>query len=94
MPGEIVDHDVDLELGVHVRSERLQERHEVLGPMLRLAACDHRPGGDVQRGEEIERPVAQIGVGAGLRRAEIHRQNRLRAFDTPTRTITYRKGFE
>jgi hypothetical protein len=53
MRGEIVEHDVDLELGVHVRFDRLQEPHEVLGPMLRLAACDHLAGGDVQRGEEI-----------------------------------------
>ena len=37
--GEVVQHDVDLTLGFDTAVDRPQERHEILGPMLRLGSA-------------------------------------------------------
>ena len=58
-----------------------QERHEILGAMLRLAAREDFPRRDVQRGEEIERAVADVIVGPPFGLADVHRQDRLRALE-------------
>src|SRR4029434_9231382 len=52
-----------------------------MGPMLRLAPRDDLAGGDVEGGKEIERTVAQIGVGAAVRHVKIHRQDPVRALE-------------
>ena len=77
--GEIVEHDVDVEGGFDTCVNVSQERDKVLRAMLGCTSCQHFAGGDVEGGEQVERAVPQVVVGATLGLAEIHRQNRLRA---------------
>ena len=45
------------------------------------AAGDHLAGRDVERGEQIERAMPHVVVGATFGLAEVHRQDRLRALE-------------
>ena len=45
--------------------------------MLRFAAREDFAGGDIQRGEEVERAVANVVMRPTLRLADVHRQDRL-----------------
>ena len=78
---EVVQHDVDLPLGLDARVDVAEERDEVLGAMLRLAPRDHLAGRDVQRGEEIDRAMPQVVVGPSFGLPDVHRQDRLRALE-------------
>ena len=79
MRGEIIEHHVDVEVGLDTRVDVPEKRDEVLRAVLRLAAGEHLAGRDVQRREQIERAVAHVVVGPTLGLAEVHRQDRLRA---------------
>ena len=56
MRGEVVQYDVHVERGLDARLDLGQERHELLRAMLRCAAREDLPRGDVQRREEVDRP--------------------------------------
>ncbi len=78
---EVVQHDVDLQRRLDARVDVAEERDEILRAMLRLAAREDLARRDVQRGEEIERAVAQVVVGLPLGLPDVHRQDRLRALE-------------
>ena len=77
--GEIVEDDVDVERGLDGRFDLAQKGDEILRPMLGLASGDHLAGRDVERGEQIQSPMAHVVVSPSLGLAEVHRQDRLRA---------------
>ena len=78
---QVIQHDVDLPLGLDAAVDVAEERDEVLGPMLRRAPRDHLARGHVQRGEEIERAMPQVVVGPSFGVSDVHRQDRLRALE-------------
>ena len=59
---EVVEDDVDLELGLNSSVEFAQERDEVLGPVLFVGPREHFACGDVEGCEEIKGPVADVVV--------------------------------
>ena len=77
--GEVVQHDVDVQRGLDARVDLAQEGDEILGAMPSLAPREDFARRDVQRGEEIERAMAEVVVGPPFGLAEVHRQDRLRA---------------
>ena len=76
---QIVEDDVDVERGLDGRFDLAQKGDEILRPMLGLAAGDHLAGRDIERGEQIQGPMAHVVVGPSLGLAKIHRQDGLRA---------------
>ena len=78
---QVIQHDVDLPLGLDTAVDVAEERDEVLGSMLRLAPRDHLARRHVQRGEEIDRAMPQVIVGPSFGVADVHRQDRLRALE-------------
>ena len=79
--GIVVHHEMHIGSLGH-RGVNPPEKIEKLGcPMAFVALSDHRPCGDVERREQRGRAVANIGVGAPLRDARRHRQDRLFAIE-------------
>ena len=80
--GGVVVHDqMDIEVGRHAGLDLVEELPELAGAVLRVATADHRAGGDVQRREERGGAVPGVVVGAPLRLARPHRQQRLGAVE-------------
>lgn len=61
--GQVVQHDVHLERGGDARVDLAQKRDEIRRAMPWLAARQHLTGGDVQRGEQVQRPVSNVVMG-------------------------------
>lgn len=59
----VVDDQVNIETGRHVRVDLLQEREKLLVPVTGLAAAQDGPVGHVQGGKEGGGPVPDIIVG-------------------------------
>jgi hypothetical protein len=57
---EIVEHDVDVEAWVDTRFDLPQEADEILGAVLCLAARNDLPGGDIERGEQVQRAMPDV----------------------------------
>ncbi len=68
-----------LEVGGHVGLDLIEELAELARAVLRVAAADHRAGGDVKRSEQRRGAVARIVVGSPLPLPGPHRQHGLRA---------------
>jgi hypothetical protein len=77
--GIVVHHQMHVEVGWHAGLDLIQELPELAGAVLRIAAADHRAGGDVEGGEQRSGAVALVVMGAPLDLAGAHRQQRLAA---------------
>jgi len=77
MGREIVADHVDLEPGGHVLVDPGQELPELRRPVVAVQNADDGAVGDVERGEQVGRPVPDIVVAAPLGHARHHRQHRL-----------------
>src|SRR6266508_3376384 len=77
---EIVDDNMDFELDGNRLLDFTKERPEVLGPVLLVTLADHLAGSDVERCEQVGRPMSEVVGRPALGSTEIHRQNRLSAF--------------
>ena len=65
--------------GGHARLDLAQKGDEVLRAMLRLTPRRHFAGRNVERGEQIERAVADVVMRPSFGLTQVHRQDRLRA---------------
>ena len=74
----VVDDQVHVEVGGHVRVDPAQEAEELLMSVARLAVRDHRSGSHFEGGEQGGGAVAPVIVGHPLDVAQPHRQHRLR----------------
>jgi hypothetical protein len=72
--GQVVENDVDVEFDGDVAVHLVQERDEVVADVLGPDVGDHRPGGDVQGGEEITGAVALVVMGGPRRGGGQHGQ--------------------
>ena len=77
--GEVVADQVHVQLGGHGLVDRGQELPELHGPVVAVQFADDGAVGDVERGEQAGRAVADVVVGAPLGHAGHHRQHRLGA---------------
>lgn len=77
--GEVVQDQVQIELGGSVSVDGSQEGQEFLGPMALVALPDDRSVGHVQRGEQVRDPVPPVVVGLPLRQTRSQRQDGLGA---------------
>jgi len=57
--------------------DRAQKRDTLLRAMLGVAAREDLAGGDIQRREEVTRPVPNVGLRASFGLPDVHRQDRL-----------------
>lgn len=80
MRRQVVQHDMDVQARLDAGIDVAEERDEVLGAMLLLAAREDFARRDVQRGEQIQGAVSEV-VRPPLGLADVHRQDRLRAFE-------------
>ncbi len=74
----VVHHQMHVQPFGHCRLDLPEEGKELLGAVTPAALPDHRPGGDVERGEERCRAVADVVAGSPLGRPRRHWQDRLR----------------
>ena len=72
---------MDLQRGRDARLDLPEERHEILGAMLLFAPRQDFAGRDVERGEQIERAIADVVVGSTFGLADVHGQDRLGALE-------------
>ena len=82
MRRQVVQHDVNLKIRFDALVEFGKKGDKVFCAVLLFAGGNHFAGGDVESSEEIERAVANVIVRAPFRLTEIHRQDRLRAFES------------
>lgn len=75
----VVHHQMHVRSIGHFSVNPLQEVEEFGGPVTFVAMADHRPSGNVERGEHRCRAVADIGMGAPFGDARRHGQHRLLA---------------
>ena len=78
---QIVQHEMDVQRRLDGRLNFAQQGDKVLRVMLGLTPRQDLARGDVERREEIERPVADVVVRPPLGLADIHGQHGLRAFE-------------
>jgi hypothetical protein len=81
MGRQIIQHHMDLPLGLDACVDVAEKRDEVLGPMLWLAPRDHLASRHVEGGEEIDRAMPQVIVGPPFGVSDVHRQDRLGALE-------------
>src|SRR6266545_6955072 len=74
---EIVEDRVDFDPGRNRLLNFAKECPQVFGPVLLVALADHRSGGDIERSEQVCRPMPDVIRCAALGPSEVHRQNRL-----------------
>jgi hypothetical protein len=79
---KIVEDDVHFEILRNRLIDLAEEVDEVLGPMLLFRLREDVAGGDVERGEQVERTVTNVVVGLAFRHAEIHGQDWLSSFES------------
>ena len=65
--------------GLDGRFDLAQKGDKILRAMLGLASGDHLARRHIERGEQIQRPMAYVVVRSSLGLTEVHRQDRLRA---------------
>lgn len=69
--GEIVEDDVHLQALLRRRVDLVQERDELLGAMSGSKRAENSPGRDIQRCEQVQRPMSPVGTGLSLGLAEL-----------------------
>ena len=74
--GIVVEHEMEIEFWRSVAVDGSQEAQELLMPVALHALADHRPGGDIEGGEQRGRAMALIIMGHGAGTALLHRQPR------------------
>ena len=74
--GQVVADHVDGQAGLDLAVDVVEEVAEVYGPVLGGQLADDLAGGGVQRGEQVDRAVADVVVAAALRHPWQHGQNR------------------
>ena len=77
--GRVVEHEVHVEIAWDGRLDLIEEVAELDRTMPACAVADHRPGLDVEGGEQVGRTLATIIVSSALRLAGPHRQHGGRA---------------
>ena len=77
----IVDDEMDVEIGRHVALDGVEEAAELPGAMAGEALADDLADLHVERGEQRERAMPLVVVGAALGLAGPHRQERLGAVE-------------
>jgi hypothetical protein len=78
---EVVEHDVHGQVGRSFLLDGIQKFHEFDAAVTRTHAANHFAGGHVERGEQIERPMAEVVVGTPLGLPRLERQERLRSLE-------------
>ena len=81
MGGVVIDDQVNIEFGRNAVVQPPQKREKLLMPVSRLAFGEHGAGGDVERGKQSSRPVANVVMGDSFDVAEPHGQNRLSSIE-------------
>ena len=76
---QVVEHEVHVEAGGQRRLDLIQEGAELHRAVAPLAGADHRARPHVERGEQVERAVPLVVVGAPLGLARAHGERRRRA---------------
>lgn len=77
MRGQVVQHDMDLEVTGHVQIDPLEEREHVLGGVTLAGLVQHLAGSDVHRREQDDGAVALVVMGHRAGPARLERQRRL-----------------
>ena len=86
----VVHHQVDVQIGRHIRFDGAQELEELAAAMAPVQLTDDGARDDVQRGKQRRGAMTHVVVGAPLRNARGQRQDRLGAverldeYDHPT----------
>lgn len=74
MGGEVIDDDMNVEVGRHALIDLAYEGDEVDASMLTLASRNHRSLHHVECCKQVERSVANVVVSPALGLTEVHRQ--------------------
>ena len=76
---QVVQHDVDVEVGGGVQVDPLEEGEHVFPSVAAAGLVEHLAGGDVQGGEQVQRAVPFVVMGEGAVAARHHGKRRLGA---------------
>ena len=82
--GEVVEHDMDLEVRWHVEVGQLEEGEHVDGLAQAPRVVEELAGGDVHRRKQVGGAVALVAVGHGSCPTRLHGQGRLGAIEVWT----------
>src|SRR5215467_14194584 len=78
---EVVENDMDVEIGWNCSFDPLQELEELSCAMTTMALADHLASGNVERSEECGRPVTNVRMRLQFGPRRQHRQHWLSSIE-------------